>query len=210
MVVTRGMFLRAVVFCCIVGIFFGFSYKGAGGVVDMRELFLRVLVFSCFLGAVFVIGCVGVKSTAVTWGVFLKVLLFCLVVGIALVFAGVGVRRLGVSWAMFLMGGGFLALLELFLVWLTKRRQEGRQDGVVLRCLLILKWVVFCSIVGGFVFFMREGAEHMGVSWLWCSNDFGFYVLFGFTFPLIYEGARCVGVLWDWFLEKGFLLGSSR
>ncbi|EJF79986.1 hypothetical protein MCQ_00529 [Candidatus Bartonella washoeensis Sb944nv] len=45
------------------------------------------------------------------------------------------------------------------------------------------------------------GSRAYGFGWLWLSKERVFYFIFGFTFPFIYEGVRCVRILWDWFLK---------
>ncbi|EJF83740.1 hypothetical protein [Candidatus Bartonella washoeensis] len=104
---------------------------------------------------------------------------------------------MGVAWGLFLMGVAFFALLQWSLIVLMR----VRQDGVMLRCLWLLKGLVFGGSAGVFLLCTRVGAEHMGFSWLWLSKERVFYFIFGFTFPFIYEGARCVRILWDWFLK---------
>ncbi|WP_375682312.1 hypothetical protein [Bartonella sp. CE47NXGY] len=78
-------------------------------------------------------------------------------------------------------------------------REQG--DTVLQRSLRALNFVLFCCILAPILFFTRLGAENLGLSWLWFSDERVFLFIFGFTLPFVCEGARCARVLGAWFLK---------
>ncbi|UNE53924.1 hypothetical protein [Bartonella machadoae] len=205
MVVSRGVVLTTVKFCCLFVFVLCWVYVNAGMPVVTSEVFLRGLVLCGVVGAVLGFIGVGAKSTTVKWLVFLKALVFCCIAGVALIFA---YEKLKCSEAMrdiSLIVAGIIALLELFVIVLSRVRSEWAS-----RCVWLLRLLVFSGIVGVIVSLARMGAMDMGVRWFLISNDGVFSCMIGVIPLFAYEGVRCVRVLWAWLLERGVVTPRSR
>ncbi|UNE53926.1 hypothetical protein [Bartonella machadoae] len=205
MAVVRSMFLKAMAFCCGVSLFLAVLYVTAGSPVITWEMFFQTLVLCTVMGAVLGFALVGVNSRAVTWWMFLKALVFCCIAGVVLFFAYKGVKHSDVTWDVFLKVAGVIALLALFLIVLSRVRSEGAS-----RCVWLLKFVVLYSIVGVVLSLARIGAMDMDVRWFLISNNAFFVCMIGIIPVFVYEGVRCVRVLWAWWLERGALTPRSR
>ncbi|WP_375634520.1 MULTISPECIES: hypothetical protein [unclassified Bartonella] len=180
--------------------------------------FLLLLVFS-YLFIVVVIGTYKVsKRFDIPWwraafycifgvSLFLKEVLFYGVLGVVLFLALLGMESMDIPWGLLsLMGIVFAALLEWFLIL----HMRGRRDGVVTRCLWLLKGVVFCAVVGATFFCFRLGAENLGLSWLWFAKDWVFFIICGFILPVVSVGARRARLKAEAFLKRVGFMGYYR
>ncbi|WP_208438542.1 hypothetical protein [Bartonella grahamii] len=181
----------------IVATYLGFVYVGVGRRAVDGELLLKGAVFSCIFATVLGLVHLGVKSMPVAGQVFVKAVMFCCMMGFILWFAAVGVRDMDSIRAVFLKGLLLTVLLKVLLGFFIREQS----DTVLQRLLRSLNFVLFCCILALILFFTRVGAENLGLSWLWFSNERVFLFIFGFLFPLIYQGVRRARVLGAWFLR---------
>ncbi len=117
--------------------------------------------------------------------------------GFILWFAAVGVRDMDSIRALFLKGLLLSVLLKVLLGFFIREQS----DTVLQRSLRALNFVLFFCILALILVFTRLGAENLGLSWLWFSNERVFLFIVGFLSPLIYQGVRSARVLWAWFLK---------
>ncbi|WP_375620254.1 hypothetical protein [Bartonella sp. TS25HLJMH] len=134
---------------------------------------------------------------------FLKEVLFYGILGVVLFLALEGMESMDIPWGLLsLIGIVFAVVLEWFLIL----HMRGRQDGVLTRCLWLLKGLVFCAIAGATFFCLRLGAENLELGWLWLSKDWVFFIICGFILPVVYVGARRARVKAEAFFQRvGFM-----
>ncbi|WP_375646208.1 hypothetical protein [Bartonella sp. TT29SHDZB] len=195
--VTGWMFWRWVVLYGALATYLGFVYVGVGRRAVDGELLLKGAVFSCIFATVLGLVHLGVKSMPVAWQVFLKAVMFCCMMGFILWFAAVGVRDMDSIRAVFLK----VLLLSLLLKVLLGFFIREQSDTVLQRSLRALNFVLFFCILAPILCFARLGAENLGLSWLWFSDERVLPFIVGFFSPLIYQGVRRARVLWAWFLK---------
>ncbi len=189
-----------------------------GLVLEVGGVFLLLLVVS-YLFIVVVIGTykVSKRFDIPRWraafycifGVFLflKEVLFYCILGVVLFLALWGMESMDIPWGLLsLMGLVFAALLEWFLIL----HMRGRQNGVVTRCLWLLKGLVFCAIAGAILFCLPLGAEYMGLGWLWFAKDWVFFIICGLILPVVSVGARRARVKAEAFLKRVGFMGYYR
>ncbi|WP_375653610.1 hypothetical protein [Bartonella sp. AP19HLJMH] len=180
--------------------------------------FLLLLVFS-YLFIVVVIGTYKLsKRFDIPWwraafycifgvSLFLKEVLFYCILGVVLFLALEGMESMDIPWGLLsLIGIVFAALLEWFLIL----HMRGRRDGVVTRCLWLLKGVVFCAVVGAIFFCLRLGAENLGLSRLWFAKDWVFFIICGLILPVVSVGARRARLKAEAFLKRVGFMGYYR
>ncbi len=216
-VVTRCLWLlKGVVFCAVVGAIFFCLRLGAEKLGLSGLWFAKDWVFFVICGLILPVVSMGARRARVKaeafyciFGVFLflKEVLFYGVLGVVLFLALVGMENMDIPWGLLsLMGLVFAALLEWFLIL----HMRGWRDGVVTRCLWLLKGVVFCAVVGAIFFCLRLGAEKLGLSGLWFAKDWVFFVICGLILPVVSMGAGRVRVKAEAFLKRVGFMGHYR
>ncbi|WP_375609331.1 MULTISPECIES: hypothetical protein [unclassified Bartonella] len=195
--VTGWMFWRWVVLYGALATYLGFIYVGVGRRAVDGELLLKGAVFSCIFATVLGLVHLGVKSMPVAWQVFLKAVMFCCMMGFILWFAAVGVRDMDSIRAVFLKVLLLSVLLKVLLGFFIREQS----DTVLQRLLRALNFVLFFCILAPILCFTRLGAENLGLSWLWFSDERVLPFIVGFFSPLIYQGVRRARVLGAWFLK---------
>lgn len=202
--VTRWRFFgRWVVFYGILALYLGFLSVGIGERTVSGELLLKVAVFSCIFGAILGLLHWGVGSLPVAWQVCVRWSMFCCLMVVLIILFAVGVRDMNSVREMFLKVLIFAVLLKLLLGFFI-----GEQSNMVLqRSLRVLDFVLFICIMAVFFFFVSLGAKHLGLSWLWFSNDDVLTAIRTFLFILIYQGVKAVCVKGKAFLKKVVLMG---
>lgn len=91
------------------------------------------------------------------------------------------------------------ALLLKLPVSLLKR--EG-DDSVLQRSLWLLNCLLVGCILGFILFFVFQGGQKLGLSWLWFSNIMVLIGINGFFSPFLYQGARCACVMAEVFFKR--------
>ncbi|WP_375646210.1 hypothetical protein [Bartonella sp. TT29SHDZB] len=184
-----------------------------------NDLFFLLLSVVSYLFIVVVIGTYKVsKRFDISWwraafycicgvSLFLKEVLFYCILGVVLFLALWGMENMDIPWGLLsLIGIVFAALLEWFLIL----HMRGRRDGVVTRCLWLLKGVVFCAVVGATFFCLRLGAENLGLSRLWFAKDWVFFIICGLILPVVSVGARRARLKAEAFLKRVGFIGHYR
>ncbi|CDO49556.1 hypothetical protein [Bartonella tribocorum] len=198
--VTRWRFWgRWVVFYGLVSVYLGFISVGAGRLAWSQELLLKEAVFSFLFGAVLGLGHWGVTRLPVFWQGFVKASLFCCMMAVFLMLFAVGVRDMDSVRGMFLKVLVFTVLLK-GLLGVFIREQS---DTLLQRALRVLNFLLFCCILGTVFNFTRWGAEHLGLSWLWFSNEDVLIIISTCFFILTCQGAKSARVMVGRFLKKG-------
>ncbi|WP_254474851.1 hypothetical protein [Bartonella sp. B1098] len=197
--VTRWMFFgRWVVFYGVIALYLGFVFAGVGRYTVSGALLLKGALFSCSFAAVFGLVHGGVKSLPVVWQMFVKATFFCCLMGVILWFFIVGVSDMNSTRVIFLKVLVLALLLELLLGFFIREHR----DTVVQRVLRVLNFVLFICILALVFSFSHWGAERLGWSWLWFSNQDVLTFIFGFLSPLIYQGMKSARVMAGRFLKK--------
>ncbi|WP_273719227.1 MULTISPECIES: hypothetical protein [Bartonella] len=198
--VTRWRFWgRWVVFYGLVSVYLGFISVGAGRLAWSQELLLKGAVFSFLFGAVLGLGHWGVTSLPVAWQEFVKPILFCCLMAVILMLFAVGIRDMNGVRGMFLMVLVFALLLKGLLEFFLRKQS----DTLLQRALRVLNFLLFCCILGTVFNFTRWGAEHLGLSWLWFSNEDILIFITGFLTPFIYHGVKSVRVMRKALFKRG-------
>ncbi|WP_330168122.1 hypothetical protein [Bartonella grahamii] len=96
------------------------------------------------------------------------------------------------TWGVFLRAVVFYGTSGIFLMLgYEVMQRRGVKKG------LFFKMVLLSFILAAVIDFIYKKAEHFGLTWLWFSNKWVFYVLFGVVFGVILGliglGARRLG-----------------
>ncbi|PIT68095.1 hypothetical protein [Bartonella tribocorum] len=202
--VTRWRFWgRWVVFYGLVSVYLGFVSVGAGSLALSRELLLKGAVCSFLFGAVLGLLHWSVGRLPVSWQGFVKASLFCCMMAALLMLFAVGLSDMGSVRGMFLKALVFVLLLKVLLGFFL----QEQSDTLLQRALRVLNFLLFGCIWGIVFNFARWGAEHLGLSWLWFSNEDVLLFMTGFLIPFIYQGVASVRGMVGRFLKERVLMG---
>ncbi|WP_273755740.1 hypothetical protein [Bartonella sp. MM73XJBT.G] len=185
---VRGwlLFWRWVVLYGLMALYLGFICAGVRSVPVSEALLLKGAVFSCIFTAVLGVMHLSVKSLPVAWVRFVKLILFCGMIGVILWLFVVGVGVMNSTRGLFLKVL-VLALLWKLLLWFFIRAQS---DTLVQRVLYVLNYLLFICIWVLVLSFAFLGAERLGWSWLWFSNQDVSSIMRISLFLLIYQGVK--------------------
>ncbi|UNF39780.1 hypothetical protein [Bartonella krasnovii] len=191
-------FGRWVLFYGVIATYLGFIFAGLGRYTVSGELLLKGALFSCIFAAVLGLLHGGVKSLPVAWAGFVKVLLFCGLMGGILGLFVVGVKNIDSIRVMFLKALVLALLLKLLLSFFIR----AQSDTLVQRVLRVLNFLLFICILALVFNFVQWGAERLGWSWLWFSNQNVLIFISGFLFPLIWQGMKSARVMGKAFFKR--------
>ncbi len=197
---VRGwlLFWRWVVLYGLMALYLGFICAGVRSVPVSEALLLKGAVFSCIFTAVLGVMHLSVKSLPVVWAGVLKVMAFCGMIGLILWLFVVGVGVMNST------RGLFLKVLVLALLWklLLGFFIRAQSDTLVQRVLYVLNYLLFICIWVLVLSFAFLGAERLGWSWLWFSNQDVSSIMRISLFLLIFQGMKSARVMAGRFLKK--------
>lgn len=137
-----------------------------------------LLLVSCLFGLVFGLVHLGVGRLSVAWQGFVRASLFCCLMAVIFMLFTVLLK----------------ALLGFFI--------QEQSDTLLQRSLRVLNFLLFCCIWGLIFFFVSLGAKHLGLSWLWFSNEDVLTILRTFFFILLCQGAKFARVMGKAFFKR--------
>ncbi|WP_142416105.1 hypothetical protein [Bartonella massiliensis] len=197
--VTRWMFFgRWVVFYGVMTLYLGFAFAGVGSGAVSGALLLKGAVFSCMFATVLGVMHLGFKSLPVAFCWVVKAMAFCCLMGGILWLFAVGVRDTDSIGGIFLKVFVFAVLLKLLLGFFIR----AHRDTVLQRVLRVLNFVLFIYIWVLVIFFAFLGAERLGWSWLWFSNQDVSFIMRIILFLFIDQAMKSACVIRKAFLKK--------